>query len=81
VFNAWERERGPRVAIYGSAALFAVIHEPIQVVPIFVLGVFLGHVYRATRSLPTTMALHAGFNAISLTLVFLHRLGILDIPL
>ena len=81
VFNAWERERGPRAALYGSAALFAAIHDAFSVVPIFVLGIFLGRVYRATRSLPTTMALHAGFNAISLTLAFLIRLGILDLPI
>jgi len=81
VFNAWERERGTRVAVYGSAALFAAIHGAFLVVPIFALGIVLGQVYRATRSLPTTMALHAGFNAISLTLAFLIRLKILDIPI
>jgi membrane protease YdiL (CAAX protease family) len=80
VFNAWERERGPRVALYGSAALFAAIHDAVSAAPIFFLGLFLAHVYRTTRSLPTTIAVHAGFNGISLTLAFLVRLGVLDLP-
>ena len=81
VFNAWERERGTRVAVYGSAVLFAVIHGPILFAPVLALGILLAQVYRLTRSLPTTMAIHAGFNAISLTLALLVRLGKIDIPI
>jgi membrane protease YdiL (CAAX protease family) len=81
VFNAWERERGTSVAVYGSALLFAVIHGPILFAPVLALGILLAQVYRVTRSLPTTMAIHAGFNAISLTLALLVRLGKIDIPI
>jgi membrane protease YdiL (CAAX protease family) len=81
VFNAWERERGTRVAVYGSALLFASIHGPILFAPVLALGILLAQVYRVTRSLPTTMAIHAGFNAISLTLALLVRLGKIDIPI
>jgi membrane protease YdiL (CAAX protease family) len=81
VFNAWERERGTRVAVYGSALLFAVIHGPILFAPVLALGILLAQVYRVTRSLPTTMAIHAGFNAISLALALLVRLGKIDIPI
>ncbi len=36
VFNAWEREHGTRVAVLGSAALFAVIHGSLfLLLPIF----------------------------------------------
>lgn len=81
VYNAWERERGPRVALLGSAALFAAIHGSLfSLVPIFALGVALALVYRSTRSLPATMAMHAGFNAISVALAFLVRQGILHLP-
>jgi membrane protease YdiL (CAAX protease family) len=81
VYNAWERERGPRVALFGSAALFAVIHTSLfSFVPIFALGVGLVLVYRSTRSLPATMAMHAGFNAISVALALLARQGILTLP-
>jgi membrane protease YdiL (CAAX protease family) len=82
VFNAWEREYGPAVAVYGSAALFGVIHGSIVAfVPIFVLGIVLARLYRGTRSLPATMTLHAAFNAITVTLALLARAGILDVPL
>lgn len=81
VFNAWERERGTRVAVYGSALLFAAIHGAVPFVPVFFLGVVLAHLYRVTRSLPATMAVHAGFNAISLGLVLLVRLGVVDLPI
>lgn len=81
VYNAWERERGPVVAVIGSAALFAVIHTSLfSLVPIFALGVALATVFRRTRSLPATMAMHAGFNAISVTLALLARQGILTLP-
>lgn len=81
VYNAWERERGPRVALFGSAALFAVIHTSLfSLVPIFALGVALALVYRSTRSLVTVIAMHAGFNAISVALALLVRQGILTLP-
>ncbi len=81
VYNAWERERGPRVALFGSATLFAVIHTSLfSLVPIFALGIGLVLVYRSTRSLPATMAMHAGFNAISVALALLARQGILTLP-
>jgi len=81
VYNAWLRERGPRVALYGSAALFAAIHTSLfSLVPIFALGVALALVYRSTRSLPAAMAMHAGFNAISVAITLLARQGILPLP-
>lgn len=81
VYNAWERERGATVATLGSAALFALIHGSVySLAPIFALGVALALLYRATRSLPATMALHAGFNAISVVIALLARAGILSPP-
>lgn len=81
VFNAWEREYGTRVAVLGSAALFAAIHGSLfLLLPIFVLGVGLALVYRSTRSLPATILLHAGFNAITVTITLLARLGVISLP-
>jgi membrane protease YdiL (CAAX protease family) len=81
VFNAWEREHGAWAAVIGSAALFAVIHSRLfALVPIFALGIALALVYRSSRSLVATMAMHAGFNAISVTIALLDRLGILNLP-
>ena len=91
VLNAWLREYGPRVAIIGSAALFAVIHaDPstlttlagsvINVVPIFGLGLALALVYLRTRSLLAPIALHATFNGLSVTIALLVRLMGIEIP-
>jgi membrane protease YdiL (CAAX protease family) len=81
VYNAWEREHGARVAVVGSAALFAVIHTSLfALVPIFALGVALALLYRSTRSLAATIAMHAGFNAISVAIALLARQGILSLP-
>jgi membrane protease YdiL (CAAX protease family) len=81
VYNAWKRERGPWVALIGSAALFAAIHASLfAMVPIFALGVILALLYRSTGSLAATIALHAGFNAISVTIALLVRQGILTLP-
>ncbi len=81
-YNAWEREYGPTRALYGSAILFAVIHGSIFVIPsIFALGIVLALLFRATRSLPATIMLHAGFNAITVLIALLVRFNVLDIPL
>ena len=58
-----------------------MIHTSLfSLVPIFVLGIGLVLVYRSTRSLPAAMAMHAGFNAISVTLALLQRQGMLTLP-
>ncbi len=81
VLTAWEREYGPRVALIGSAALFALAHiSVVQALPIFALGLLLGVVYRRTGSLPASIALHAAFNGISVGITFLVRLGVVSLP-
>ena len=81
VYNAWLREYGPRAAIFGSAILFAVIHGSLFLfLPIVTLAVALVLVYRATGSLPAAIALHAGFNGITVLLGLLARFEILDMP-
>ena len=73
-FNAWERERGPRWALFGSALLFAAVHlldgAFLVFFPILLVGLALAFVYQRTRSLPTVFGMHAAFNAISLLLAF-----------
>jgi membrane protease YdiL (CAAX protease family) len=75
VFNAWEREYGTRRALFGSALLFAVVHviggTVVAVVQVFLLGLLLAYVYRWTRTLATTMGLHAAFNLFSVLALFL----------
>jgi membrane protease YdiL (CAAX protease family) len=81
VYNAWEREYGPRMAVYGSALLFALIHQSVfLLLPIFALGVVLAWLYRRTRSLPAAIVLHAGFNGLTLALGLLDRYEIIRLP-
>ena len=92
VFNAWLREYGERRAYLGSALLFATIHvdttswdaliaSGVTVVPVILgLGLALAIVYHRTGSLAASMALHAGFNGISLTLALLARLMGFELP-
>lgn len=81
VYNAWLREHGPRAALIGSAVLFSLIHGSLFLfVPFLALGIALALLYRATGSLPAAIALHAGFNAITVLLGLLARYGILDLP-
>jgi membrane protease YdiL (CAAX protease family) len=81
VYNAWLREYGARRALLGSAILFAFIHGSLFLfLPIVALGVVLALVYRATGSLPAAIALHAGFNGITVLLGLLARYGVLDLP-
>jgi membrane protease YdiL (CAAX protease family) len=88
VLNAWLREYGERVAIIGSAALFAAIHADFnnpeailtsiaRVLPIFGLGLALAFVYRRTGSLLASIGLHMGFNALSIGIALAQRLGAL----
>lgn len=72
--NAWAREHGPRVAVVGSAVLFAAAHalggSLLALPPIFLLGLILGAAYVSTRSLPLVAGVHATFNCLSLAVLF-----------
>jgi ABC-2 type transport system permease protein len=39
VFQGLRRIAGPMLAIFGSAALFALLHPPVAVIPVFGLGI------------------------------------------
>lgn len=80
-YNAWEREYGPHRALWGSAILFAAIHgSPFLFLPILGLGLALGLLYRATRSLPAAVMLHAGFNGITVAIGLLVRFDVIQLP-
>lgn len=81
VFNAWLRERGPRVAFIGSAALFSIIHLSIvSLVPIFLLGLALAWIYRRTNNLLAPIAMHATVNGISVAFALLARFEVIRLP-
>lgn len=62
--------RGPRSATVWTAFFFALFHlyNPWQIVPTFFLGLLLGWIVLATRTLLAGVLVHAGFNAVSLGL-------------
>lgn len=60
----WERRYGPRLAILGTALLFAVMHILWwRMLITFPLGVLFGWIAWRTRSVVPAMAAHAGANA------------------
>lgn len=68
--RALER-RGKRTAVYGSAALFALVHlfdpRAVYAVPFFfVLGVILGNEVMRTGRLGRAITIHAGFNLVTM---------------
>lgn len=78
VLRALER-RGRRTAVYGSAAMFALIHlldpNTLVAVPLFfVLGIVLGNEVLRTGRLGRAVAIHAGFNL--MTVIALYALSV-----
>lgn len=53
------------LAVLVGALLFAAVHEPWTMPPIFVLAVCLGYAYERTGSLWTCITMHALFNLVS----------------
>jgi membrane protease YdiL (CAAX protease family) len=53
------------LAIFLSALLFASVHEPWTMPPIFVLALCLGYAYERTGNLWTSITMHALFNLVS----------------
>lgn len=63
IFQGIRRSTGPVLAVLGSAAVFAVVHPPISVVPVFALGVATAISYQRSRTLLAPMITHAVYNA------------------
>jgi membrane protease YdiL (CAAX protease family) len=81
VFNAFLRERGPRMAYIGSAAMFAVIHlSVVALLPIFLLGLALAWVYDRTGNLIAPIVMHAVVNGISVAIALLVRFEVIALP-
>jgi len=66
LFQGLASSWGTIPGVLASAALFSAIHAQLTVfVPLFILGVVLAWVFYYTRSLWTSIALHAVFNSIA----------------
>ncbi|MBA3709028.1 MAG: CPBP family intramembrane metalloprotease [Planctomycetes bacterium] len=55
-------------AVFGSAAIFALVHPPMSVIPVFCLGVATALAYHVSGLLVASILVHAIYNAIVLAL-------------
>ncbi len=64
IYRGMRRSLRPAFAVLGSAALFAVLHPPFAVLPVFVLGVAAALSFQRSRLLWTSILTHVVYNAI-----------------
>ena len=63
VFRGLRRSTGLVTAIFGSAGIFAIVHPPISVLPVFVLGVIAAWTFERSKLLVSAIATHMIYNA------------------
>jgi membrane protease YdiL (CAAX protease family) len=63
LFGGLRRSLRPAFAIAASAALFAVVHPPLSMLPVFVLGVCTAVAYERHRGLAAPVVTHMLYNA------------------
>jgi ABC-2 type transport system permease protein len=63
IFGGLRRSMGALQAILASAAVFAIVHPPVSIIPVFGLGVCAAFAYERTKTLLAPMLAHAIYNA------------------
>ncbi len=63
VFQGLRRSAGPFWAVLTSAALFAMVHPPFAVIPVFGLGIATALSFQRTKFLMAPIIAHATYNA------------------
>jgi len=63
IYKGMRRTVAPLFAIPASAAVFAVVHPPITVIPAFILGLFAAYSFERSRLLLTPIIIHVIHNA------------------
>jgi len=63
IFGGLRRSFGLWPATLASAALFAIVHPAVSIIPVFVLGACAALAYERSRSLLAPMIVHAVYNA------------------
>jgi membrane protease YdiL (CAAX protease family) len=63
IYQGMERSMRPIFAVLASAAIFAVVHPSISVIPVFILGVAAAFSFQRTRLLWAPIATHMVYNA------------------
>ncbi len=66
LYRALDREWGGWHAVLGSAAFFAIYHQPLAWLPVGLVGTANALLFRHTGQLWSAIALHAAYNAVVL---------------
>ena len=66
IFGGLRRTYGVTASMLASAAIFAIIHPPLSVVPVFLMALCAAYVYERSRMLIAPMLVHAIYNAVVL---------------
>jgi membrane protease YdiL (CAAX protease family) len=64
IFGGLRRSLGFAPSMLASAAVFALVHPPASVIPVFGLGLVTAFAYERTKVLAAPMAAHAVYNAL-----------------
>jgi membrane protease YdiL (CAAX protease family) len=67
VFTGLRRSQGFLASAVASATIFAIVHPPVSVAPVFVLGLLTAAAYERSGALLAPVLEHAAFNAASFT--------------
>ncbi|HYG73979.1 MAG TPA: CPBP family glutamic-type intramembrane protease [Planctomycetota bacterium] len=68
VYRGLRRSVAPYVAVLASAGVFAIVHPPLSVIPVFVLGTVAGISFERTRLLLAPIVAHMVYNGIVVAL-------------
>jgi ABC-2 type transport system permease protein len=66
IFGGLLRSMKPAWAMLASAAIFAIVHPPVSMLPVFVLGLCTAYAFHRGRTLLAPMLAHALYNAVVL---------------
>ena len=64
IMGGLRRSLGAAASIVGSAAVFAIVHPPVSLIPVFGLGLCAGIAYERSKMLLAPMVAHSIYNAI-----------------
>ena len=70
IFGGLRRSMPLAAAMAASAAIFAVVHPPTSMLPVFILGLCTAWAYERSKSLLSPMLTHAIYNAAMLALQY-----------
>jgi len=70
IFGGLRRSMSALPAMVMSAAIFAVVHPPLSMLPVFVLGLCAAWTYERSKTLLAPMLVHALYNAVILGVQF-----------